>query len=95
MPTYSYPPDIEAEIAFVSIEQGGRKTPMCSGYRPQFCYDGLDWDADQEYPDVESVLHGQTVRALLRFFRPEAHVGRIYPGMEFQVREGSCVVAHG
>lgn len=95
MRTYAYPPDIEAEITFVPTEQGGRKTPTCSGYRPQFYYNGQDWVVDQEYPDVESVLPGQTVRALLRFLNPDAHVGRVQPGMNFEVREGARVVAHG
>src|SRR5437879_9750418 len=95
MRTYSYPPDIEAEVTFVPTEQGGRKTPAFSGYRPQFYYDEHDWDADQEYPDVESVLPGQTVRALLRFASPDMHVGRIRPGMEFHIREGAQVVARG
>ena len=93
--TYAYPPDIEAEITFVPSEQGGRSTPAFSGYRPQFYYDGHDWDADQEYPDVESALPGQTVRVLLRFASPDAHVGPVRPGMEFQVREGARVVALG
>jgi translation elongation factor EF-Tu-like GTPase len=95
MKTYTYPPDIEAEITFVPTEQGGRKTLAFSGYRPQFYYDEHDWDAEHEYPDVESVAPGQTVRALLRFLSPEMHVGRMHPGTEFQVREGARVVAHG
>jgi translation elongation factor EF-Tu-like GTPase len=93
--TYSFPPDIEAEVAFVPTDQGGRSTPAFSGYRPQFCYEGGDWDADQEYPDVDKVVPGQTVRAFLRFSRPEIHSGRLHQGMEFQVREGARVVAHG
>jgi elongation factor Tu len=93
--TYAFPPDIEAEITFVPTEQGGRATPAFSGYRPQFCYDDRDWDADQEYPDVDCVLPGQTVRALLRFLSPDMHIGRLHTGMEFQVREGARVVARG
>jgi elongation factor Tu len=93
--TYAFLPDIEAEITFVPTEQGGRSTPAFSGYRPQFYYDEQDWGAEQEYPDVESVLPGQTVRALLRFLNPDAHVGRVHPGLEFQLREGARVVAHG
>jgi len=95
MHTYSCPPDIEAEITFVPTEQGGRKTPAFAHYRPQFYYDEHDWDAEHEYPDVESALPGQTVRAFLRFGNPAAHFGRVTPGMEFQVREGQRVVAHG
>ena len=93
--TYAFPPDIEAEITFVPTDQGGRSKPAFSGYRPQFYYDRHDWDADQEYPDVESVLPGQTARALLRFLSPEAHVGRVQLGMEFEVREGTRLVARG
>ena len=93
--TYTFPPDIEAEITFVPTEQGGRNTAAFSGYRPHFYYDSHDWDADQEYPDVDSVLPGQTARALLRFLSPEAHLGRVQPGMTFEVREGARVVARG
>jgi elongation factor Tu len=89
------PPDVEAEITFVPTEQGGRKSAVYSGYRPQFCYEGQDWDAFHEYPDVEAVLPGQTVRALLLFLSPAAHIGRIHPGMAFEVREGNRVVARG
>lgn len=93
--TYASPPDVEAEITFVPAEQGGRSTPAFSGYRPQLYYDDRDWDAEHEYPDVESALPGRTVRAFLRFLGPEAHVGRVHPGLEFEVREGARVVAHG
>jgi translation elongation factor EF-Tu-like GTPase len=88
-------PDIEAEITFVPTEQGGRSQPAFSGYRPQFYYDGMDWDAVQQYPDVEKVLPGQTVRALLSFSRPQMHFGRVIEGMEFLVREGQRTVARG
>lgn len=91
----NYPPDIEAEITFVPTEQGGRKTLAHSGYRPQFYYDGHDWDAIHQYPDVESVRPGQTVRTLLRFLSPVSHVDRVQVGMEFQIREGQKVVGYG
>ena len=95
MRAYPHPPDIEAEITFVPTEDGGRKTAAFSGYRPQFYYDGQDWVADHEYPDVESVLPGQTARALLRFLNPDMHLGRVHTGLIFLVREGSRVVASG
>jgi translation elongation factor EF-Tu-like GTPase len=92
---FAGPPDVEAEITFVSTQAGGRSTPAFSRYSPQFHFDGDDWDAVHDYPDVEAVYPGQTARALLRFIRPEYVVGRIYPGLEFQIREGERVVAHG
>ena len=47
MQKQDYPKDIEAEITFLTSEEGGKKLPVFSGYRPQFYYDGHDWDAVQ------------------------------------------------
>lgn len=93
MPPFA--PDIEAEIRFLTPDEGGRHTPARSGYRPQFYYDGHDWDAHQEYPDVEWVHPGETARTLLWFLSPEAHLGRVQVGMEFEVREGARAVGRG
>ena len=90
-----FPPDIEAEIRFLTSEEGGRHTPVWSGYRPQFYYDGHDWDAHQEYPDVEWVHPGETARTLLWFLSPDAHLDRVQVGMEFEVREGARAVGRG
>ena len=91
-----YPKDIEAEITFLTTEEGGRQTPAFSGYRPQFYYDGQDWDAIQHYVGViEPVYPGQTVTAHVSFLSPQHHVGKLYPGKEFLVREGQHVVGRG
>lgn len=37
-------PHLEAEIYYLTEAEGGRKTPVASGYRGQFYYDGKDWD---------------------------------------------------
>jgi translation elongation factor EF-Tu-like GTPase len=87
--------DIEATITFLGTEQGGRHKPCFSGYRPQFRYDDRDWDTQHEYPDQPIVQPGQTVRALIQFLTPENHRGKIQPGMVFEIREGSRVVARG
>jgi translation elongation factor EF-Tu-like GTPase len=95
MPLHERPPDVEAEISFVSTEQGGRQTPFSSGYRPQFHYGEEIWDAEHEYPDDDRVFPGETVRVLLRFARPEAHVHQIHKDMEFLIQEGARVVGRG
>ncbi len=89
------PHDIEAEIYFLPPEHGGRSTAAFSDYRPQFYYEGRDWDAPHEYPDVEKVNPGEKVRAFLGFLSPQEHVGRVYPGMAFLVREGNRTVGYG
>lgn len=87
--------DIEARVTFLPTEQGGRKTPARPGYRPQFFYDGHDWDATQDYGDVLEVFPGDTVTARLSFLSPQCHIGKIQPGMEFLLREGQRVVGRG
>jgi translation elongation factor EF-Tu-like GTPase len=88
-------PDIEVELNLLTTEEGGRRTRALSGYRPQFSYDGYDWDAIQDYGDVEMVAPGETVVAYLQFLSPQCHVGKLYPGKEFLLREGSRVVGRG
>jgi elongation factor Tu-like protein len=87
--------DIEAELTFIPTDEGGRSMPAKSGYRPQFFYDGHDWDAIYDYGDVEEVAPGETVLARLRFLSPQCHVGKLFPGKEFLLREGQRVVGHG
>lgn len=87
--------DIEAEIYFLTPQEGGRSTPAFSGYRGQFFYEGMDCDAVQEYPDVEEVMPGETVRAYLAFLSPNLHYKKVYEGMTFLVREGERTVGKG
>lgn len=89
------PRDVEAEIYFLATEEGGRKGPAYTDYRPQFYYDGHDWDAPHEYPDVEQVNPGDTVRAYLAFLSPQEHVGKLHIGKEFLIREGAKTVGRG
>ena len=87
---------IEALITYLPPEHGGKKSPVYRyGYRPQFYYDGHDWDAQHNYPDVEKVMPGDTARALLCFSAPEKHVRKVHEGMPFLIREGQHVVAYG
>jgi translation elongation factor EF-Tu-like GTPase len=87
--------DVEVSIFYLPEKDGGRKQPARTGYRPQFYYEGRDWDAEHEYPDVAMAMPGQTVRAYLRFMSPEYHAGRIHVGMAFLLREGSKIVGYG
>jgi len=89
------PKDIEAKIYYLTPQEGGRTTPVFSGYRGQFYYNGLDCDAPQEFPDVEEVKPGETVKAYLAFLSPQLHAKNIYEGMGFLVREGARTVGKG
>jgi translation elongation factor EF-Tu-like GTPase len=92
----NFPRDLEAEITFLTTEEGGRKTPAFSGYRAQFYVDGQDFVVVHEFFDVvEPVYPGQTVKAYLAFTYPEYLVKVLHPGKEFLIREGQRVVARG
>lgn len=89
------PHDIEAEIYFLKPEEGGRSTHAFNDYRPQFYYEGHDWDSRHVYPDVNQVNPGDTVRAYLGFLSPAEHWGKLYPNMKFEIREGARIVGRG
>jgi len=90
-----YVPDIEGEVTYIPSEAGGRKLPALSGYRPQFYYDGNDWDAVQTYPDVDQVMPGETARVFFTFLSPAEHFGKIQIGTIFLIREGARTLGYG
>jgi translation elongation factor EF-Tu-like GTPase len=88
--------DVEAEITFLASEEGGRRTPALSGYRPQFYCDGQDFVVVMDFFGVaEPVYPGQSATAYLSFTYPEYLVKVLYPGKDFLIREGHQVVARG
>ncbi len=92
------PEHIAAEIYFLHTEEGGRSHPVFQGYRPQFYYDDRDWIAECRFPEIDElgqVNLGDTVQASVWFMSPQAHVGKLYAGKEFLLREGARTVARG
>jgi hypothetical protein len=87
--------DVEVDIEFIRTEDGGRIEPARTGYRPQLYYDGHDWDAVHEYPDVDAVQPGQRVLAYLCLLSPVEHLGKLVPGKHVEFREGAKVIATG
>ncbi|NRA68688.1 MAG: hypothetical protein HRU19_29650 [Pseudobacteriovorax sp.] len=88
-------PEIEAEIYYLTEEEGGRKNPVFSGYRRQFYYDGNDFDAPQQFLDSDICQPGDSIRVVMQTFSPESHSGKLWVGKEFEVREGSKTVGRG
>jgi translation elongation factor EF-Tu-like GTPase len=89
------PHDAEARLTFLRTEDGGKQHSVTSDYRPQFHYDGRDWDARHFYPDVERVNPGDTVRVILSFLSPAQHIGKLAVGSPFVIREGQKIVGYG
>lgn len=88
-------PDIEAVIYYLTESEGGRTTPVYSGYRGQFYYDGNNWDAPQEFIDTNICELGEYVTVKMKFLSPRAHIGHLFIGKEFEIREGSRIVGKG
>jgi hypothetical protein len=88
-------PELEAEIYYLTPQEGGRQTAVFSGYRGQFYYDGRNWDAPQQFLDKEMCSPGETVKVYLQTLSPHYHTGKFYIGKEFEVREGGRIVGKG
>jgi hypothetical protein len=88
-------PELEADIYYLSTDEGGRKTSVATSYRGQFHYDNHDWDAMQQFLGKEWCELGDTVKVLLQTASPNFHCGKFFVGKEFEIKEGSKVVGRG
>jgi hypothetical protein len=88
-------PELEAEIYYLTTEEGGRKGYVASGYRGQFYYNGKDWDAPQEFINKKECNLGETVKVFLQTTSPDFHIGQFSIGQEFEIREGAKIVGRG
>jgi elongation factor Tu len=89
---------IFATITFVSANDGGRSTPIASGYRPQFFFEGEDFECRsiEVLPD-RWVLPGETahVKITLSEYATDALGRRLKLGKTFELREGHKSIAAG
>ncbi|MFD2907624.1 hypothetical protein ACFSX9_02640 [Flavobacterium ardleyense] len=88
-------PQLQAEIYYLTENEGGRKSAVKSGYRGQFHYNGKDWDAPQEFIDKEICELGETVKVNIQTLSTDFHVGKFKVNQEFETREGNKVVGKG
>lgn len=93
----------EAELAFLSTAEGGRKTPVLSGYRPDAWFGATDVGKPVlhgiwvDFHDDE-IRPGETKSAAVTVRVPEGlrdFGTSLEEGSKFEVREGAQVVARG
>ncbi|MDP4284348.1 MAG: hypothetical protein Q8891_07995 [Bacteroidota bacterium] len=89
--------DFIAELKYLTTEQGGRKTPAYSGYRPQvkFGFTEMQTSGQQTFIDKEIVYPGETVNAKIKILSPDFFAGNLTEGMKFEFREGSKIIGIG
>lgn len=90
-------PDFIASLKYKSTEQGGRKTPATSGYRPQVKFDFTEMQTSgiQKFIDTEKVYPGETVLAEIAILSPQFFENQLEIGMEFEFREGATIIGYG
>ena len=82
----------EAEVYILSKEEGGRHTPIMSGYRPQFYFRTTDVTGEiQLTGGAEMVLPGENVKIQVELISPVA----MQENLRFAIREGGRTVGSG
>jgi len=81
----------EAQVYVLTKEEGGRHTPIFSGYRPQFYFRTTDVTGGLKLKDAEMCMPGDNVTMEVELGKPIA----MEQGVRFAVREGGHTVGSG
>jgi translation elongation factor EF-Tu-like GTPase len=86
---------IRANLRLLPASEGGRSSPVESGYRSLARFEGstLDFGFELE-PDAGHLVPGDSGTGHLSFWAAE-ELPELSAGQAFELREGSRVVGHG
>ncbi len=89
--------DFIATLTYKTTEQGGRKTPAKSGYRPQvkFDFEEMQTSGQQTFIDRELVFPGDIVDAEIKIISVDYFANKLTEKMKFEFREGEIVIGTG
>ena len=80
-----------ARVYLLTPEEGGRRTPIVSGYRPQFFLRTTDVVGELDLGEVDLGVPGERLDVTVRLGKPVP----LDPGLGFTIREGGRTVAAG
>jgi elongation factor Tu len=80
-----------ARVYALTQEEGGRHTPFCTNYRPQFFFRTTDVVGTVDLGAVPLVMPGDTAEMTVELGQPVA----ITEGQDFAIREGGRTVGAG
>jgi elongation factor Tu len=80
-----------AQVYLLSAKEGGRRTAIGTGYRPQFYLRTADVVGDMDFGRVGTAVPGQTVEVTVALGRPTP----VEVGLGFAIREGGRTVGAG
>ncbi|HAI22611.1 TPA: elongation factor Tu [Candidatus Collierbacteria bacterium] len=82
----------EAEAYILGKDEGGRHTPMFTGYKPQFFIRTTDVTGEVKLPEgVEMIMPGDNAKMNVELIQPIA----MADGQNFAIREGGLTVGAG
>src|SRR5579862_9269325 len=82
----------KGQVYVLTKEEGGRHTPFCNGYRPQFYFRTTDVTGTVQLPDkVEMVMPGDNIQMDVELITPIA----MEKELRFAIREGGHTVGAG
>jgi elongation factor Tu len=86
-----------ATVEFLTTAEGGRRSAVSTGYRPQFFFNGVDYDCEIDFGSDAAVTPGDTVEARIRLSEnaSAALADQMTEGVNFSLREGVRTVARG
>ncbi len=91
-----------ANVYFLKPEEGGRRTPIFTGYRPSLYFGLRGSDGGRLYNDCvitlegrDQVLPGTKCYARITPFRPELLQDVLKPNVTFEMTEGARIVVRG
>lgn len=94
--------EFRAKLCFLQPEEGGRKAPVFSGYRPPVYFGLHGRDGEKLYNDClitlegrDQVSPGEECYARIRPYHPELLQDVLKPNVSFEVAEGARVVGKG
>lgn len=84
--------EFKAEVMLLKKEEGGRHTPIFTGYRPQVFIRTTDVTGDLRLPEgTEMVMPGDNANVVITLIKPVA----MQAGQRFAIREGGLTVGAG
>ena len=84
--------EVESEVYVLTQEEGGRHTPIFTGYKPQFYFRTTDVTGEVTLPaGTEMVMPGDTLELKIKLITPVA----MEEQMRFAIREGGRTVGAG
>lgn len=86
-----------ARLKYLTSQEGGRKTPAHSGYRPHIKFEGSNYltSGQQFFIGVDKVDPGGSIDAEITIIATSVFKNFLYAGLKFHFAEGSRIIGTG